>query len=452
MSTEDNEHRVPDGSAGVEQNYIKAELGEMMQLESMCPACHDNGSTRLMVTKIPHFREVIVSSFDCEHCGESNRLVQFGGEYGPKKVTFKLDVCTPRDMNRQVIKSEHATLRIHELDLELGVEAQAGTLNTVEGVLQHVKDGLEFQQKERERDHPELHAQLVEFIERLDVYRTLQKPFTLYLEDPAGNSYIEGIYEEGQGHVDRQLTRFEVTRSEAERRMIGLAGDGDYNTTRTDEEEGRVERGTEDQISEFLEHCPACASQSTVKVHETTIPHFGRIVIMAFRCEKCGYKTNEVKNAGDIPEKGKRITLRVENTSDLSRDVLKSDTTQLVIPEVDLEMAPGTLGGFFTTVEGLLMQVHDQLANLRQTEFVGGDSATEQTEKTGGGSMKRFLADLNRLREGEGYPFTLILEDPCGMIYVQNPRSHLPPPQNVDPQLVVEDYERTEEEKEDLGL
>jgi len=44
---------------------------------------------------------------------------------------------------------------------------------------------------------------------------------------------------------------------------------------------------------------------------------------MSTNCDACGYKDNEVKTSGAISEKGKRITLKVEDTEDLSRDILK---------------------------------------------------------------------------------------------------------------------------------
>lgn len=44
---------------------------------------------------------------------------------------------------------------------------------------------------------------------------------------------------------------------------------------------------------------------------------------MSTNCEACGYKDNEVKSFGAISEKGKRIILKVEDTDDLSRDILK---------------------------------------------------------------------------------------------------------------------------------
>ena len=41
--------------------------------------------------------------------------------------------------------------------------------------------------------------------------------------------------------------------------------------------------------------------------------------------------------------------------------MLQSDTCGVFIPEIDLELVEGTLGGRFTTVEGLLVEVKDQV-------------------------------------------------------------------------------------------
>lgn len=38
------------------------------------------GVTRLLLTSIPFFREVIVMSFRCEHCGFQNNEIQSAGQ------------------------------------------------------------------------------------------------------------------------------------------------------------------------------------------------------------------------------------------------------------------------------------------------------------------------------------------------------------------------------------
>lgn len=167
---------------------------------------------------------------------------------------------------------------------------------------------------------------------------------------------------------------------------------------------------------------------------------------MAFKCDYCGYRSNEIKTGGRISPKGLRLTLHVESEDDLKRDVLKSETALLVIPEVHLELVPGTLGGFFSSVEGTIAQVKEQLNNLPQAAFAMGDSADENSK-----TMMQFIAELDDLLSVKK-PFTFILDDPLANIYIQNPRSHLPPPDNDDPRLISEEYERSKEQDEELGI
>ena len=82
---------------------------------------------------------------------------------------------------------------------------------------------------------------------------------------------------------------------------------------------------------------------------------------MAFICEYCGYRNSEIKEGAGIGEKAKKLTFSVAGVEDLNRDVFKSDTSRFSISELDFEMAPGSLGSLYTTVEGLLAKLHDEL-------------------------------------------------------------------------------------------
>lgn len=77
---------------------------------------------------------------------------------------------------------------------------------------------------------------------------------------------------------------------------------------------------------------------------------------MADTCDMCGYKNSEVKGGGGVSDKGRVFRLNVEGPADLQRDVLKSETASVMVPELDLEVTTGTLGGLITTVEGLLVK------------------------------------------------------------------------------------------------
>ncbi|VDO49579.1 unnamed protein product [Onchocerca flexuosa] len=49
-----------------------------MEVESLCVNCHQNGITRILCTRIPFYRQIIVMSFSCAHCGYSNNELQSG--------------------------------------------------------------------------------------------------------------------------------------------------------------------------------------------------------------------------------------------------------------------------------------------------------------------------------------------------------------------------------------
>lgn len=136
------------------------------------------------------------------------------------------------------------------------------------------------------------------------------------------------------------------------------------------------------------------------------IPYFKDVIIMATACDSCGYKSNEVKSGGSISEKGRRIKLLLTDSDDFSRDILKSETCGLSIPEIDLELTPGTLGGRFTTVEGLLRQVQDELST--SAPFVRGDSATDDSKS----NYEKFLNQLEKVLNLEISPISIILDDP----------------------------------------
>lgn len=433
----------------VEQRVIRAELGEMTELESMCPRCEMNGTTRLMITKIPHFREIIVSSFECPNCGEKNNEVQFGGEFGPKHVRYELDVNERRDLNRQVVKSEYATVMIPELDLEVPPQTQKGVLNTVEGIIQQTIDGLQMEQPVRKVMQPEVYEKIEAFCAKAATLQSGSVPFHLIVDDPAGNSYVESYFDYYHTTVDPHLKTITKERTEVDRQLIGLAIE--YNEQRTEAQESAVDDGNmAGEVMQLETQCSACAKPGFVNMHACDIPHFKDTIIMAFKCDFCGYKSTEVKSGGAVSPQGLRLTLRVEKEDDLRRDVLKSDTASLHIPEIELELAPGTLGGFFSTVEGTLMQIKDQLASLPQAQFAEGDSSAVNDAQSGH-TLAHFIANIEACMSLKR-PFTMILDDPLANVYIQNPKAHLPPPDNVDPQLTSETYTRTFEQDEELGF
>uniref|UniRef100_A0A8B9PR99 ZPR1 zinc finger n=1 Tax=Apteryx owenii TaxID=8824 RepID=A0A8B9PR99_APTOW len=168
------------------------------------------------------------------------------------------------------------------------------------------------------------------------------------------------------------------------------------------------------------------------------IPHFKEVIIMATNCDSCGHRTNEVKSGGAIEPQGTRITLRITDPSDMTRDVLKSETCSVEIPELEFELGMGALGGKFTTLEGLLKDIKDLVE--RNPFSLGDSSAPSKMEK-----LQEFTLFL-QIIEGKTKAH-FVMDDPAGNSYLQNVYA----PED-DPELKVEHYERTFEQNEELGL
>ena len=107
------------------------------------------------------------------------------------------------------------------------------------------------------------------------------------------------------------------------------------------------------------------------------------------------------------------------------------------IPEIELQLHSGTLGGRFTTLEGILDQIYDEISGK---VFESEDS----TDSNSG--MHKFLAKLKQAK-GVSKPFTVILDDPVANSYLQN--IYAPDP---DPNMKIEWYERTKEQEDELGI
>lgn len=85
---ESDEHKVP----SIYTLQAEDDVPEVTTMESLCMNCHENGTTKLLLTMIPYFREVILMSFECEHCGCKNSEVQFGGKVQEQGTKIELEL------------------------------------------------------------------------------------------------------------------------------------------------------------------------------------------------------------------------------------------------------------------------------------------------------------------------------------------------------------------------
>ena len=405
------------------------------------------GSTRLLLYHIPYFREVLLSSFSCDHCGHKDNSVRPAGKIQEKGSKYMLRLDNKKDLERQIVRNDTAVLKIEDIDLEM--PTGQSQLTNIEGILLQISTELEAGQAARKEQSVETYTALQAIIERLKkMMDTSGLPFTLSIDDPSGNSFIEP-FPDDKGN---KYTRHDYLRTADQNEQLGLGGEEVEEEEEEEEEETPVGLPDSEIVNGVVyslhETCPACARKCLVNMQRVEIPHFKEVFIIATNCSHCGYRTSDVKTGGAVPEKGKRITLKVLKIEDLSRDLLKSETCVLKCPDIDLHVEPGTLGGRFTTVEGLITQIRDQLRGQVydiQTEgngVSGGDSMPEQTKTQWDG----FFAKLDSALKVHK-PFSIVLEDPLANSYVQSLSDD-----TDDPQIHVEEYERTHEENEGLGL
>ena len=377
-------------------------------------------------------------SFSCDHCGLQNNEIQSAGTFQLKGGHYELRLTALADFERQVVKSDTAVVKFIELDVE--VPAGRGQLTNVEGLLTTIVDDLESGQEARKEQAPEVYAKIEEIVAKGRAMLAGDAfPFRVFVDDPAGNSFIAPDPRDGVGKWEKR----EYLRSAEQNEALGLTD----TVTHDLDEEGNL---VPDQVYEFPASCPGCMHPCVTKMTMVDIPHFRQVVLMNTSCDDCGYKSNDVKTGGEVPEKGRKMTIKVKNPEDLARDILKSESCALECPELSLSVNPGTLGGRFTTIEGLLTQVRDDLRNqIFEADGSGaggggGDSLPSEER----GRWTAFFDDLDRAIRGEK-EFTIILSDPLASSYVQ---SIADDPSQPDAQITVEEYTRTAEEEEDLGL
>ncbi|XP_076644488.1 zinc finger protein Zpr1 [Halictus rubicundus] len=410
---------------------------EITEIESLCLSCGQNGVTRLLLTKIPHYKDIVVMSFDCEHCGYQNNEIQNSGKIQDKGIRITLQVATPRDLNRQVIKSDYTSVKIPSLDFEIPSRSQKGEITTIEGILQKTIAGLEQDQPVRRKEYPDSAVKIDQFLDKLRKLRSLDEPFTIVFEDISGEFHIENP---NAPLKDEQCAVVRFRRTTEQDHVLGMYHENSDNVLLKPIKEGEYTlEEIEGEVLSFGTNCPECNCPCETNMKMTNIPHFKEVVIMATVCESCGHRTNEVKSGGGIEPRGVKIEVTVAGKEDFSRDLLKSETCYMEIPELELEIGPAALGGRFTTVEGILMAVKDQLST--STAFTGDTSDPETVKK-----MEMFLSQLDQVLEGKR-EITLILDDAAGNSYIQSLSDD-----GLDSGLKITKYERSFEQNEELGL
>lgn len=403
---------------------------------------------------------------------------------------YTVHVLSRDDLDRQIVKSNWATIAIPEFALT--IPPGRGQLTTIEGIMRDTIRDLAMEQPVRRIMDPDTAAKIDALLTPLRDALGLEEgdedgeagregaavmhessaldksdkpfqPFTLTLDDPSGNSFL--AFKDSPNDAQWNLRAYNRTfdqnvqlglvepkkEGEEDEHTHKIANESEFHRHRANvvEHDGIVP----EEVFSFPATCSSCGHELETRMKQINIPYFQEVILMSSSCPTCGYKDNEVKSGGKISPLGKRITLKIEKDDEdaLSRDILKSDTCGLSIPEIDLVLQPGTLGGRFTTVEGILNEIYDELSTK---VFRTGDSATAghgqgvlgQQIVAGERNFESFLQGLKDVM-GVKRDFTLILDDPVSNSYIQNVNAPDP-----DPDMTTEEYERTQEQNDDLGI
>lgn len=445
----------------------------VQEVDSLCMRCGKTGVTRLLLTSIPYFKEIVLMSFSCSHCGFRNNEIQPASEIQEKGCKYVLKIENAEDFNRQVVKADSCSCKFVELDIE--IPSGRGQLITPEGLLTEMIENLQGDQPQRKTLQPEIYQKIEDLIKKVQKYINCEPgtlPLTLVVDDPAGNSWIEYVPGEPQhkwsctyyartpaqnvqlglisaDEVAYREQQIQKEKDEAAKKLVEHSHDqSDKSKSEVNDNPkstGIVSDNSEienfsNEIETFRATCSGCYSPCETHMKLVNIPHFKDVVIMSTVCDHCGYKSNEVKTGGEIPDHGTKITLYCDDPEDLARDILKSETCGMNIPELSLDLTPGTLGGRFTTIEGLLRQVRDELHSRVYTQT--SDSMAPETKSR----WIVFFDNLDKAIDGKT-KFTIHMIDPLSSSYIQN--VYAPDP---DPNMKIEEYPRTAQENEDLGL
>ncbi|KAK0584057.1 hypothetical protein LWI29_007002 [Acer saccharum] len=218
-------------------------------------------------------------------------------------------------------------------------------------------------------------------------------PFTLILDDPAGNDFIENLYAPSpdpslsikfyEQHallgylVDpSQSTEEAISASDQMKRKphgsVGAAAGHRAIAQSNSAEiaEALFRHSAPEEVMIFPSTFGTCSAYCETGMFVTRIPYFQEVIFMAFTCNACSYSNSE----------------------------LKPDSASVEVPELDLELA------VVTTVEGLITKISESLERVHGFTF--GDSLEDSKRN----KWLDFKARLNKLPSLEE-SWTLILHN-----------------------------------------
>ena len=168
--------------------------------------------------------------------------------------------------------------------------------------------------------------------------------------------------------------------------------------------------------------CPICSITGEVYMiaHIDEIPYFGEHTQVTVMCHSCGWKQTDF-----IPAEGKKAgcwSLEVSNESHLKSRVVRSSSCTIRIPELDLQVNPGSNAtGYVSNVEGVINRFievinmvlrdlqNDVASKIKEQQKVELSNSIKEIEQ-----LELLITRLTIVGQDGHQPFTLELLDPHG--------------------------------------
>ena len=153
-----------------------------------CPSCNTEIDYLYKTENIPYFSDILIISAICPSCGYrfvDTQLLKHG-----EPARYTLAVEKEDDLAVRVVRSMSASIEIPELGVRIDPGPQCqGFVSNVEGVLDRIEQVVKGALKWGTDVEKENAAELLADIARV---KAGLYPITVIVEDPSGNSVIEG--------------------------------------------------------------------------------------------------------------------------------------------------------------------------------------------------------------------------------------------------------------------
>lgn len=215
-------------------------------------------------------------------------LVFFNDYTIEEGVVYTTRILTRTDLDRQIVRSPTCEVTIPEFELTLP-PTQRGQLTTAEGLIRDIVSDLSIDQPLRKIQNEAAYEAVQKIVDGLseiigdgddggDTESTakpeiLARSFTVELNDPAGNSFIQFL-----GSVSDPKWNFKTYHRTLEQNVqLGLvSGDGDdgENGDEGEQDKGNGQEVGKDEIFVFSGVCSSCGHEIETKMKKVNIPYF----------------------------------------------------------------------------------------------------------------------------------------------------------------------------------